>query len=122
MPVRTARLVAFALALFFLTQAVPVVAFAQDSQDQACCCKDKTASCCRRSHHQKFGLGLSSRESCCGCMVWVRHNQPVAAMTVRVGPGIALRPAAVAVARATRFAPAHHDAVLFERPPPSSIA
>jgi len=118
---RGVRLIAIALAVFFLAQQVPVLAFMQDSGDPACCCKDKAASCCRRSHHHGSGPGLSSRESCCGCVIWVRHSQPVAAIAVRVGTLAGFVSAQAPIAPVTRMACAQRDTALFQRPPPSLV-
>jgi len=118
---RGVRLIAIALAVFFLAQQVPILAFAEDSGDQSCCCKDKSASCCRRSHHKTAGPGLSSRESCCGCVIWVRHSQPVAAIAVRVGTLAGFVAVRAAVAPVTRMASAQRDTALFQRPPPSLV-
>jgi len=118
MSARTLRIIAIALAVFFLGQQAPLLALAQDSGDEACCCKDKAASCCRRSHHGA-GPGLSSREYCSGCVIWVRHSQPVAAIAVRASVVARFVPAAAPVAPGTRLASVQRDAVLFERPPPS---
>ena len=116
----SARLISVALAVLLLAQQIPVLAFQQDSGDQACCCKDKAASCCRRSHHLS-GPGLSSRESCCGCVIWIRHSQPVAAIALHVGPVAGLVPVVASVVAATWISFEQSDAVLFERPPPYSL-
>lgn len=121
MPARTARLCAMALAVFFLAQHIPLLAFAQNAGDQACCCKDKAASCCRRSHHGASGIELSSREYCGGCLVWIRHSQPVTAIVVDAGSLVEFVVAVAPRQPVTRIASAPRDAVLFERPPPSFV-
>ena len=125
MPTRVLRFLVGVLAFVLLAQPVPALAFASsDAGDAPCCCKSKSASCCRRSHHSSgpaSGPAFSSRECCNQCQIMVRQSQPVAGV---VAPATTLtEPPAVAppLAWLGWIPSAHHDAVLFERPPPSLI-
>jgi hypothetical protein len=127
MPTRVVRFLASALAAFLLAQLIPALAFASsDASDASCCCKDKSASCCRRMHgmphRRSFGPAFSSRECCGQCQISVRQSQPVADS---VTPAILCTELAPAISSPLAWLgwipSAHHDAVLFERPPPSAL-
>jgi hypothetical protein len=123
MPARALRFLAGALVGFLLSQPIPALTFAS-SDAASCCCKDKSASCCRRMHGMPHGdssgPAFSSRECCGQCQISVRQSQPVA---VTVAPTAAFGEPALAssspLARLGWIPSARHDAVLFERPPPS---
>jgi len=128
---RLARWFAIALVAFLFAQPIPLLAFAADSSDAPCCCKAKSASCCRRSHgHMAHGEAshgdtagpaFSSRECCGQCQVSVRKSQPVAEAMAPAMARAELAPAvAPALAPMCWIPSVRHDAVLFERPPPSA--
>jgi len=127
MPSRMARWFAFALVVFLFAQPIPFLAFAADSSDASCCCKGKSASCCRRSHGHAAhgdtsGPALSSRECCGQCQVSVRNTQPVAESIDPTAACVELAPTPASPATVMCWIPsARHDAALFERPPPSAV-
>jgi hypothetical protein len=121
MPTRVLRFLAGVLAAFLLAQLIPSLAFA--SPDSAsCCCKDKNASCCRRMHGHSSGPALSSRECSGQCQISVRQSQPVAETVAPATASAELAPAISSPLVWLGWIPsAHHDAALFERPPPSAL-
>jgi hypothetical protein len=122
MAARVVRLLASALVAFLLAQLIPALAFASsDGADCASSCgKDKMA-CCRRSHHSS-GPAFSSRECSSQCQISVRQSQPVAGTVAPTTAFAELAPAISSpLARLGWIPSAQHDAVLFERPPPSTV-
>jgi len=120
MPTRVLRFLAGVLAVFLLAQPVPALAFAS-TDSAACCCKDKSAMCCRRSQHAS-GPAFSSRDCGGQCHISVRQSQPVAESLAPAALGTELAPALLPVLLRQPWIPsARHDAALFERPPPFTL-
>jgi len=121
---RAARCFAIALVAFLLAQPVPFLAFGSNASDESCCCKDKSATCCRRAHGHTLhwdtsGPAFSSRDCGGQCQVSVRNSQPVAETVAPALAGVELAPAISSpLARSGWIPSARHDAALFERPPP----
>jgi len=127
MPLPASRWFAIAVVVFLFAQPVPFAAFAQQAGDGSCCCKDKTASCCRRSHQRALQAGSSgpaflSRDCCGQCQVSVRNSQPVAETAAPPARCAELAPAVAPAAAWSGWMPcARHDSALFERPPPFAV-
>jgi hypothetical protein len=127
MPLPTSRWLAIAVVVFLFAQPIPFSALAQQSSDASCCCKNKTAGCCRRSHKHALqgepdGPAFSSRDCCDQCQVSVRRSQPAAEMAAPAARCVELAPSvAPAPAWAGWIPSPRHDPALFERPPPYAI-
>jgi hypothetical protein len=125
MPTRVVRFLVGVLALVLLAQPIPPLAFAS-SDSASCCCRGKSATCCRRMHGMPHGHSsgpaLSSRECCGQCQISVRQSQPVAAT---VAPATTFAEPAPAISRAIAaldgFRSTHSDLALYQRPPPSAV-
>jgi hypothetical protein len=120
-----ARWFALALVVFLFAQPIPFQAFGQDTGSECPCCKDM--KCCRRMHGHMppgdtSGPAFSSRDCCGQCQVSVRKTRPVAE---NFAPAVAFSELAPSISspetRASWTPSSWLDAVLFERPPPSSF-
>jgi hypothetical protein len=121
MRTRVLRFIASALAVFLLAQPIPALAFAS-ADSASCCCKDKSASCCRRSHRHSAGPELSSHDCCDQCNISVRQSQPVAGIVAPTTTFVEPAPAASElIAALDGFRSTHSDLALYQRPPPSAI-
>jgi hypothetical protein len=121
MMLRLARWIACALLVCLAAEPLPFLNFGAASSMSGDCCKDKQACCCRRSHVHALGPVLTAGAPCgSSCPIAVRNTKVVAAISPPAAIQAAAAPSTGSVSeQLAGFARSHHDAFLYQRPPPA---